>query len=210
MRSVRPSASATASQTVAKQCERDEVSFMLDAENNYDFDQALLVARELETMGFEWFEAPLHDSDLRGYRELTRRVGIPILPSGNWFQDLPSFTHATASGAWGRARTDAAAMGGITSAHQAITVAEAHGLKCEVMSWGYSLIACANLHLMLARNSCSYFEHSIPEEAYSYGMYGALSLDSEGLVHAPTGPGIGLSVDWAAMDAASLNTIVAE
>jgi len=188
----------------------DDIAFMLDAENNYDVEGALKVALELEGMGFEWFEAPLHDADLQGYRSLTQRVGIPVIPSGNWFQDLPSFTHAVASGAWGRARTDAAAMGGISAAREAITVAEAYGLKCEVMSWGFNLVACANLHLMLAGHSCSYFEHSIPQEAYEYGMHDTLRIDEDGNMRAPTGPGLGLRVDWEAMDAASLNTRIIE
>jgi len=187
-----------------------DVAFMLDAENNYDFEGALRVATELEAMGFEWFEAPLHDSDLRGYRALSQRVGIPVIPSGNWFQDLHSYTHAVASGAWGRARTDVAAMGGLTAARQAVDVALAYGLKCEVMSWGFNLVACANLHLMLANHSCTYFEHSIPQEAYEYGMLDTLRIDGQGLMHAPTRPGLGLRVDWDAMDAASLNNIIAE
>ena len=103
---------------VRKQYPSNDVAFMLDAENNYDRDGALRVAQELEAMGFTWFEAPLHDSDLDGYRELTSRVTIPILPSGNWFQDLHTFAEALHSKAWGRARTDAAMMGGITQTNK--------------------------------------------------------------------------------------------
>lgn len=187
-----------------------EVAFMLDAENNYDFDAALKVANELEAMGFTWFEAPLHDSDLAGYRELTRRVGIPVIPSGNWFQDLQSFAHAVQSKAWGRARTDVAAMGGITPARQATAIAEAHGLKCEVMSWGFNLIAVANLHLMLASRSCTYFEHSVPEAPYEFGMIDTLRVAADGFAYPPTKPGLGLEVDWSVMDVASVNTIIAE
>ncbi|MEE9247481.1 MAG: mandelate racemase/muconate lactonizing enzyme family protein, partial [Dehalococcoidia bacterium] len=49
-----------------------DVAFMLDAENNYDRQGALRVAEELESLEFTWFEAPLPDYDLDGYRELTR------------------------------------------------------------------------------------------------------------------------------------------
>ena len=43
-------------------------------------------------------------------------------------------------------------------------------MKCEIMSWGYSLVSAANLHLMLAHDNCSYFEQSVPCEPYEYGM----------------------------------------
>ena len=60
----------------------DRLALMLDVENNYDWDSALRVAWELEALEFTWFEAPLMDYDLEGYRKLTRRVEIPIVPSG--------------------------------------------------------------------------------------------------------------------------------
>ena len=126
---------------VRKQYPGNDVAFMLDAENNYDRDGALRVAQELEAMGFTWFEAPLHDSDLDGYRELTSRVTIPILPSGNWFQDLHTFAEALHSKAWGRARTDAAMMGGITQTNKAIALTEAgrHEMRDHVVGLQLSI-----------------------------------------------------------------------
>ena len=55
---------------------------MLDAEQRYDRRDAYRAAAQLETLGFTWFEAPLLDTDLEGYRDLRRRVNIPILPAG--------------------------------------------------------------------------------------------------------------------------------
>ena len=193
---------------VRKQYPGNDIAFMLDAENNYDRDGALRVAQQLEAMGFTWFEAPLHDSDLDGYRELTSRVTIPILPSGNWFQDLHSFAAALHSKAWGRARTDVAMMGGITQTNKAIALAEAAGMKCEIMSWGYSLVSAANLHLMLAYDNCSYFEQSVPCEPYEYGMQDVIRAQPDGYAYAPAGPGLGLAVDWEAMAAATIHSIV--
>ena len=54
------------------------------------------------------------DYELDAYRELTSRVNIPVLPSGNWFQDPPLFHAALRSGAWRVARTDSTVLGGIT------------------------------------------------------------------------------------------------
>ncbi|MEM7253989.1 MAG: mandelate racemase/muconate lactonizing enzyme family protein [Pseudomonadota bacterium] len=195
---------------VRKRFPSGEIAFMLDAENNYQRDDALRVARELEAMGFTWFEAPLHDSDLDGYRYLTERVSIPILPSGNWFQDLPSFSHAVQSKAWGRSRTDVAAMGGLSPALRAVHLSESAGLKCEIMSWGYTLVAAANLHLMLATNSCTYFEQSMPTTAYNYGVHNPLVAHADGYVYPPDQPGLGISVDWNAMREATIHRVVSE
>ena len=195
---------------VRQQYPGNEVAFMLDAENNYDRDGALRVAQELEAMSFTWFEAPLHDSDLEGYKELTRRVKIPIIPSGNWFQDLHSFAAAIQAQAWGRARTDVAMMGGITQTNKAVALTAAAGLKCEIMSWGYSLVSAANFHLMLAHDNCTYFEQSVPCEPYEYGMKDIIRSQPDCYVYSPTSPGLGLEVDWEAMEAATILSFVAE
>ena len=186
-----------------------EVAFMLDAENNYDRASALRVASELESLEFNWFEAPLPDYDLDGYRELTSRVRIPILPSGNWIQDLPSLADALRKHTWTAARTDVTVCGGITAARKAMALVEAAGMNCEIMSWGFTLISAANLHLMLAFHNCTYYEQAVPYEAYEYGMKDVIRTQPDGYVAAPQGPGLGVEVDWRAMEAATIHTLSA-
>ena len=190
---------------VRKNYAEDSITFMLDAENNYDRLGALRVAEELETLGFHWFEAPLPDYDLDGYRELTRRVRIPILPSGNWIQDLPSFAEALRTRAWRVARTDVTVCGGITPIRKALALVETAGINCEIMSWGNTLISSANLHLMLAFPGCTYYEQAVPYEGYEYGMKEVIRTQSDGYVSAPQGPGLGVSVDWKVMEAATIH-----
>ena len=75
-----------------------DIAFMLDVENNYDWQSALEMAKELGDLAFTWFEAPLMDYDREGYRRADRaRVSIPIVPSGNWVQDMPGYEHALQS-----------------------------------------------------------------------------------------------------------------
>lgn len=187
-----------------------DVAFMHDVENNYSHEDALRVARELETLGFTWFEAPFPDHDLDGYRELTRQVDIPIIPSGNWIMDLPAFERALQSGAWSRARTDITCLGGLTPAREALAMCQAAGVKCEILGWGNTLISAANLHLMLSNDCCSYFEQSVPYEPYEYGMLDVIRTGPDGRVTAPDGPGLGVRVDWDAMEAATIHRLVFE
>lgn len=192
---------------IRKQHPGPEIAFMLDAENNYDRLNALRVAEELEDLGFTWFEAPLPDFDIEGYRELTSRVRIPILPSGNWIQDLPALSDALGKRAWGAARTDVTVCGGITPARKAMAVIEAAGMNCELMSWGCTLVAAANLHLMLGLPNCTYYEQAVPYETYEYGMKDVIRTQADGYVEAPKGAGLGVRVDWKAMEAATIHVI---
>ena len=75
-----------------------DVDFMQDAENNYD--RSVRPSRGPGARGSRvWLAGVLFpDYELDAYRELTSRVNIPVLPSGNWFQDLPSFHAAPLRG----------------------------------------------------------------------------------------------------------------
>ncbi|MCY4451851.1 MAG: mandelate racemase/muconate lactonizing enzyme family protein [Immundisolibacterales bacterium] len=185
------------------------VEFMLDVENNYTREEAMRAGRELADLGFRWFEAPLPDHDLEGYRALTRELSIPVLPSGNWVRDLSLFREALRTRTWGAARTDVTMMGGVGPALQAGTLARSAGLDCEIMSWGYNLAAAANLHVMLALENCTYFEQAMPYELFEYGMVDAIRLGPDGFVSAPDRPGLGLRVDWEAMEAATFHVVEA-
>lgn len=187
----------------------NDIAFMLDVENNYDRASALRVARELEELDFTWFEAPLPDHDIEGYCELTRRVRVPILPSGNWVQDLPSFANGLQKRAWTAARTDATICGGITTAQKVMAMAQAAGMQCEIMCWGFTLISAANLHLMLGCPNATYYEQPVPYEAYEYGMNDVLRTGEDGYVRAPSGPGLGVGVDWKAMASATIHNVCA-
>ena len=127
---------------------------MLDVENNYDFESSLKVAKELEKLNFTWFEAPMTDYEFDNYKKLTSKVGIKIIPSGNWITDLNSFNEAIKNKVWSATRTDMAMMGGISFTKKALDISERAGIDCEIMSWGYTLPSVANLHLMLSTNNC--------------------------------------------------------
>jgi L-alanine-DL-glutamate epimerase-like enolase superfamily enzyme len=183
-----------------------DITFMLDVENNYDRKGALRVAQELEDLGFGWFEAPFPDFDLESYSELTRRVTIPILPSGNWIQDLPTFASALTRHCWSSARTDATMLGGITGTRKALALVEAAEMKCEIMSWGPTVISAANLHLMLSVPFCTYFEQAVPYDSYEFAMKDVIRTRSDGYVDAPKGPGLGVQLDWKAIESATICT----
>ncbi len=56
---------------------------------------------------------------------------------------------------------------------------------------------------MLARGNCTYFEQPVPYPAFEAGSLDVIRTDGEGYVHAPQGHGLGIRVDWPAVEAAS-------
>ena len=183
------------------------LQMMLDAEQRYDRRDAYRAAADLETLGFTWFEAPLVDTDLEGYRDLRQRVNIPILPAGNWVMDPGLVWQGIRREAWTSVRVDANFAGGITPTGKIMALAESAGMTCELQCWGYTLQQAANLHLMLAHPNCTFFEQPVPYPAFEFGMLDVIRPDAEGYVHAPTGPGLGVRVDWDAVRSATFLAI---
>jgi L-alanine-DL-glutamate epimerase-like enolase superfamily enzyme len=177
--------------------------FMLDVEQRYSRNEALMAARELEDLGYTWFEAPLPDFDIEGYRELKRRVDIPIIANGNWILDARLIEYMIDADIWTHVRVDATVGGGITPMQKIMGIAEAHGMNVEIQSWGYTLTQAANLHVMLAHRNCDFFEQPVPYPAFEYGANDVIRTDQDGYVHAPAGAGLGIRTDWEAMKKAA-------
>ena len=175
------------------------MSFMLDVENNYDFESSLKVARELEKLNFTWFEAPMIDYEFENYKKLNENVNIKIIPSGNWIMDLKIFEHVIKNKIWKSSRTDMAMMGGISFTKKALEISENAGIDCEIMSWGYTLPSVANLHLMLSTNNCTFYEQPLPYENFEFGMNDILRTKNDGYMYAPKKNGLGVEINWEIM-----------
>ena len=178
--------------------------FMLDVEQRYERADALRAAKELEALGFFWFEAPLLDQDLAGYRELRKHVSLPIIPAGNTVIASSLIEIAVDMGCWTNLRVDATTAGGVTPVLKIMGLAEARGMTVELQSWGYTTTQAANLHLMLARPNCTYFEQAVPYPAFEYGFHNPIRPGRDGKVTVSGLPGLGVDVDWAAIEAATI------
>jgi L-alanine-DL-glutamate epimerase-like enolase superfamily enzyme len=183
------------------------VALMLDVEQRYTRDQALAAAKQLEALDLAWFEAPLLDTDLEGYVELRRHTAVPIIPAGNTVLDLAGLERGLAMGAWSAARVDVTIAGGITPARKIMALAEAHNTTCELQCWGYTLTQAANLHVMLAFANCRYFEQPAPYPAFEYGALDVIRPDARGDVRVPDAPGLGIGIDWPAVEAATIHRL---
>jgi len=93
-------------------------------------------------------------------------------------------------------RGDVAVKGGITTLVKAAHLAEAFHLKFEIHHGGNSLNNVANLHVTMAIRNCEFFEVLLPDGAQKYGLAQDIAIDREGLVHAPTEPGLGAKIDF--------------
>ena len=164
------------------------MALMLDAEQRYDLHGAIMAARRLGELGLRWFEAPLPDTDIEGYRTIRRASTVPIIAAGNTWLDLSD----AAAGAPARRLERAAGRCDHLRRHHADPqdhgAGRSLGTTVEIQCWGYTLTQAANLHLMLAYAIAPISSsRSLPRLRVS--ARNAIRTDREGYVHAPGGPG---------------------
>ena len=72
----------------------------------------------------------------------------------------------------------------------------AFNLQYEIHHGWNSLNNVAGLHVATAIRNCEFFEVLLPEPSHRYGLVADISVDSQGLIHAPAGPGLGVEIDF--------------
>ena len=174
----------------------DGFTVMLDSTWAYQYPEALRVGKAIEALGFHWYEDPLADDDIYNYVKLKQQLHIPILATEYAPGGFTAFAPWITAQATDFLRGDVAVKGGITSMVKTAHLAEAFHMNFEVHHGGNSLNNVANLHVIMAIRNCEFFEVLLPAEAQVYGLVEDIAVDAHGLVHAPTGPGLGASIDF--------------
>ncbi len=174
----------------------DGYTLMLDPTWAYQYPEALRVGKAIEDLGYHWYEDPLADDDLYSYVKLKQQLHIPILATEYSPGGFTAFAPWILARATDFLRGDVAVKGGITSLVKTAHLAEAFHMNFEVHHGGNSLNNVANLHVIMAIRNCEFFEVLLPAAAQKYGLVEDIEVDARGLVHAPTGPGLGAKIDF--------------
>jgi L-alanine-DL-glutamate epimerase-like enolase superfamily enzyme len=174
----------------------DDYTLMLDSTWSYDFPAAVRVGRAIEELGFHWYEDPLADQDLYNYVKLKQKLHIPVMATEYPITGYDSYAPWIMLQATDYLRGDVAVKGGITTLVKAAHLAEAFRMNYEIHHGGNPLNNVANLHVIMAIRNTEFFEVLLPHAAQKYGLVEDIVVDREGLVHAPTAPGLGYEIDF--------------
>ncbi|NUW46102.1 enolase C-terminal domain-like protein [Nonomuraea rhodomycinica] len=160
----------------------DGVPLMYDGSAGFDLADAVYVGEALAEAGYVWYEEPMREFSVTAYRWLAERVTIPLLvaeTSDGAHMNVADFIQA---GAAGRVRTSAQYKGGITGAMRIAHLAESFQLRAEVHGSGI-----VNAHLCMAIPNTSYYESLV----FTNPVVREAAVDPDGMVRAPSAPGIG-------------------
>ena len=185
----------------------DDYTIMLDSTWSYDFPTAVRVGRAIEEMGFYWYEDPLADQDIYNYVKLKQKLHIPIMATEYPITGYESYAPWIMLQATDYLRGDVAVKGGITTLVKTAHLAEAFRMNLEVHHGGNSLNNVANLHVIMAIRNTELFEVLLPDSAQKYSLVEDIKVDRDGVVHAPTGPGLGYEIDFGLIERKKMSVL---
>jgi galactonate dehydratase len=180
----------------------DGIGLCVDANWAYGLDEAVEVGRALSANGYFWFEEPLAPENEQGYEELRRRCDVPLAAGESNYttdQAMRLIMNRTLS----VAQPDVARAGGISETRRIAMLAQNHDVA-YAPHIGMSGIVCetASVHLSAAMPSFRIMECECdlsPFKVKVADLAPGCIRAKDGMVDVPTGPGLGLSIDWEAV-----------
>ncbi|WP_440009138.1 mandelate racemase family protein [Halomicrococcus sp. SG-WS-1] len=180
----------------------DRMDLMMDPACEYEtFADALTVGRACDAQEFFWYEDPYRDGGIsqHGHRKLRERLETPLLQTEH-VRGLEPHTDFVANEATDFVRADPEYDAGITGAMKVANVAEGFGLDVEFHAPGP-----AQRHCIAATRNANYYELALvhpdcqnTQPPVYQGDYSDLldTVDRDGTVPVPDGPGLGVEYDW--------------
>ena len=161
----------------------DTVPLMYDGSAGFDLPDAIYLGHALTDAGYLWYEEPMREFSITAYKSLARAVGVPLLVAETSDGAHMNTADFIAAGSAAFVRTSAELRGGITGAMRTAHLADSFRLRAEVHGPNIP-----NRHLCMAIQNTTYYESLVT----SIPVQREAGVTAEGLILAPTQPGIGL------------------
>jgi L-alanine-DL-glutamate epimerase-like enolase superfamily enzyme len=165
-----------------------DVPLMYDGSAGFDLPDAIYLGRALGEADYLWYEEPMREFSISAYQQLAQSVSIPLLvaeTSDGAHMNSADFIKAGAA-TFG-VRVGTTLRGGVTGAMRTAHLADAYRLRAEVHGSDIP-----NHHLCMAISNTTYYESLVTASTVRRERH----VDDQGLVHAPTEPGIALPIDF--------------
>ena len=180
----------------------DDIDLCVDSNWAYSLPEAIEVGRALSDNRYFWFEEPLRPEDEDGYEELARRCKTP-LAAGESNYTLDQCMRLVSNRTLAYLQPDVARSGGISETRRMAEFAAAHDVQ-YAPHIGMSGIICevASVHLAAAMPNVKAMEcetDASPFKTWITGQPPGAERQKNGMMPVPTGPGLGIEVNWDAV-----------
>ncbi len=170
-----------------------------DAFWQQDYKWAARTAHMLADYGVYWFEEPLPPDNLSDFVLLRNSSPVPIA-GGEVLTRRQSFTPWIEQRAFDIVQPDATKVGGISETRRIAWMAEDHGVRFIPHGWNTALGLAADLHLASAIPNTDLVEYLTGSPYIDDLVEHRWKLDSEGMLQILDGPGLGVTLNFDAVE----------
>ncbi|TDE11156.1 enolase C-terminal domain-like protein [Jiangella asiatica] len=167
----------------------DDLPLMYDGSAAFNLGDAVHVGRALADAGFLWYEEPMREFNVTAHRWLAENIGVPLLVGETADGAHMNTADFIASGSATYVRTSPHLKGGFTGAIRIAHLAEAYLMNAEVHGSGL-----LQRQLCMAVPNTTYYESQIMGNP----IIPDAAVGADGMVRAPSAPGIGYDANVAA------------
>jgi D-galactarolactone cycloisomerase len=181
-----------------------DIRLQTDGNGGLTFAQAVPFAKELERLGFYFFEEPLPQRapQYPGYKELAAAIDIP-LAGGEGLDSRLNAKDLMTQHAFDIIQPDATLCGGIGECLAVAELAALFGILCHPHCWGGALAIAATMQVIACIPNFTW-GHSSDQPMLELDVYENPFRDeltsfefkvTDGYITLPTGPGLGIEID---------------
>jgi D-galactarolactone cycloisomerase len=165
--------------------------------NGYSW--ALRTARMLSEYDVAWFEEPLQPDAIEDFVALRRGTEVPI-SGGEVLTRRQAFRPWLERGAFDIVQPDVCKVGGISEERKIGWMAQDYGVKLIPHGWNTAIGLAADLQLASALMHTDRVEYLQGSPYIDVIKSGGWSLDEDGMLPIPDEPGLGIEIDWDAIE----------
>jgi D-galactarolactone cycloisomerase len=193
---------------VAREILGEDATLMVDCNGNYRPDQAIRVAKELETFDVKWLEEPVPPENHSGYREVKAAIDIPVA-AGEAAYARFDFEELIQDRTVDIVQPDVCKCGGLSEARAIRKMATLENVAVSPHVWTGAIGIAASLQFAATLPT---YPHStnVPEpflfefDRAPNGLREELLLEpfdpTGGTLEIPQGPGLGVELDADAIE----------
>ena len=187
----------------ARETVGDDVELMVDAGGSEQFwphgvSWARETAKMLGDYGIVWFEEALRPDDVTGFKEL-RQTSPVLVATGEVLTRRQAFQPFLVERAVDVIQPDVTKCGGLSEGRRIGWMAQDHGVLLVPHGWNTGIGVAADLALTAALPVARWIEYQTGVPYIEEILDPPFKLDDEGMLRVPTGPGLGVKLNWDAV-----------
>ncbi len=173
----------------------DDIKIMADAHGTFSVPEAKQFCKAVEDCNLYWMEEPIGPDNKAGCAEVRAYTHIPIAAGESEFTRF-DFKELIEHNAADVLQPDAAIVGGISESMRIASLASTWQLELAPHCWGSIISFKAGVNIAFASPSAVHIEFSLGGNPLMYQLCNEPPEVIDGIVKAPSRPGLGLTLNW--------------